>query len=232
MTASQTPICYLCSQPISPGQLADDDHCPPKQFYPKALRTDDLQLLTLRTHKSCNRDYGMDEEYFVSCLGILAKDTNSGQALTWDISRRSERPAGQRLGQRILSHFNEAPGGIHLPAGRIALEYEGNRIARVLWKIVRGLFFHENGRCLPDDTPCKLRILSTGEEPPPEFQLVRDTESKGRYGTIFDYKTFIHPNLLDFHYWAMLLWSEIIVIVGFHDPACSCEQCLGVSASC
>lgn len=219
------PTCYLCGDAIPIGER-DDDHVPPKQFYPKALRTDALELLTLPTHKKCNSAYAKDEDYFVACLGILAKDTPTGSALVWDIARRSQRPEGQRLGQRILSHFTESPGGVYLPAGLVALQYERERIGRVLWKIVRGLYMHEVGAPLPEKTPRRLRILSSGDTPPPEFRLVAETPSKGKYPGVLDHKTYRPAELPELHYWGLLVWQELIAIAAFHDRECSCEKCV------
>jgi hypothetical protein len=27
------------------------------------------------------------------------------------------------------------------------------------------------------------------------------------------------------HYWLLLLWDRIVIMVCFHDPACTCEAC-------
>ena len=61
---SKYKICYLCGESLS-GDL-DYDHVPPKQFYSEGIRKKfGPQLLTLPTHKKCNKSYHRDEDYFV-----------------------------------------------------------------------------------------------------------------------------------------------------------------------
>jgi len=66
---------------------------------------------------------------------------------------------------------------------------------------------------------------SVGESPPPEFEVVRNTPSRGQYPNVFDYKYVIIPELDNFHFWAMLFWGRLIKLISFHDPECECEAC-------
>ena len=58
--------------------------------------------------------------------------------------------------------------------------------------------------------------------------MVRDTESKAKYGAVFDYKSFAYGNEnIKLRISALLLWDQIIILVPFHDPmTCECEQCV------
>lgn len=106
--------------------------------------------------------------------------------------------------------------------------FDGERVWRVVWKITRGLFFRDNnGRVLPENTPRLFKIIDIGEAPPPpEFQLLVNKEERGRYPGIFAYKSMTLEKMPNFHFWAMLFWDSVMVLIYFHDPACQCETCL------
>jgi hypothetical protein len=217
--------CYLCGQVLN--QRVNDDHVPPKQFYPQNIRKKyNPNLLTLPTHQSCNKVYQKDEDYFVHSLGPLAQGSYSGNEIWRDLSNQIKRPQGKIIYKMILKEFDPNPSGLTLPGKKAIKRFKPERIWGIVWKIIRGLFFYETGKFLPEATPKVFKIVSQAEEPSPEFAYVRDTSSKGRYRGIFDYKfaTFaVNNNML--HLWALLLWDKIILQIAFHDPQCSCVKC-------
>ncbi|MDO9586024.1 MAG: hypothetical protein Q7I93_06030 [Syntrophales bacterium] len=219
-------ICYLCGQKLE--QDVDRDHVPPKQFYPSNIRKKhNPNLLTLPVHKSCNKSYQGDEDYFVHSIAPLTKGSYSGNEIWQDISNQFKRPQGQRIGEMILKEFESRPSGLYLPSGQVAKRFDPERIWRVVWKMTRGLFFKEHSRYLLDDTPNHYSIISVGEKLPPEFEVVRNTPSRGQYPGVFDYKFVTIPELNKFHFWAMLFWDRLIILIAFHDPDCSCDKCSG-----
>ncbi|MGD0917050.1 MAG: hypothetical protein ABSB22_11390 [Thermodesulfobacteriota bacterium] len=50
----------------------------------------------------------------------------------------------------VLKEFDKRPSGLILPFGKVAKRFDGQRVWRVVWKIMRGLFLKEIGRFLPD----------------------------------------------------------------------------------
>ncbi len=133
------PICYLCGEVVQ-GE-ASYDHVPPKQFFPKDLRNRE-NLLTLPTHACCNASYGKDEEYVRHALGAVALRGPIGEELGQDMARAYHRPDGRGMSLycKIHGEFELRPGGIYLPQGVISKTFDGERLHRVMWKIVRGLF--------------------------------------------------------------------------------------------
>ena len=222
-------ICYLCGKKLNSD--IDSDHVPPKQFYPSEIRKrynlDDL--FTLPTHKTCNKSYQSDEDYFVCSFVILAVDSYSGSSLWEDTSKRVKRKMfGERIGMKILKEFDRRPGGIILPQGKIVKRFDGKRIVRVIWKITRGLFFKEKSQFLYEGTPKFIDIFSPDEKPSEEFFYLNNCKVKGRHPRVFDYKCGereLPEPYCNFHLWAMLFWERIITVIGFHDPKCSCDTC-------
>ncbi len=217
-------ICYLCGQKLE--QDDDRDHVPPKQFYAKSIRQKHTpNLFTLPVHKSCNKAYQKDEDYFVHSIAPLAMGSYSGKEIWSDIKHQFKRPEGKRIQQMIFKEFDPRPSGLYLPDGKVVKRVDPKRTWRVVWKILRGLFFKEYDRFLPENTPKLFEVVSVNERPPDEFEYVRDTPSRGQYGAVFDYKYISIPELNDFHYWAMLFWDRLIVLATFHDPDCNCDKC-------
>lgn len=218
-------ICYLCGQKLDVN--IDHDHVPPRQFYARSIRKiHNLNLFTLPVHKSCNKSYQKDEDYFFYSLGPLALGSYSGDAIWVDTAIRFERPQGKRIGQMILKEFEQRPLGIILPYGKVVKRFNRERIYRVLWKITRGLFFKEKGEFLPEYTPRRyFKVTSLDEKPPKEFAYVENTPSRGKYRVVFDYKYIDFPKINNLHLWAMLFWNKLVTLIAFHDPRCICNKC-------
>ena len=227
--------CYLCGHPLSPPDNSSDDHCPPRTlFAPEIRKRHNLsQLITIPVHKDCNASYMRDEEYFKATMAPFASGSEAGDAVFKKFIEDSRNKAGKRqLAEKILRQFETRPSGLHLPAGRVIMRQDGARVARVAWKIVRGLYFHHHSTILPEDIYSGCTVTPPGERPPEHFIDViglPDSEKHGQYPGIFDYLFRVFE--LDFgkklHYWAFLIWDRIIMTMSFHDPwSCKCEKCI------
>lgn len=216
-------ICYLCGKPL--GDEIDKDHVPPKQFYARDLRKKYApNLFTLPVHPSCNKAHQKDEDYFVHSVGPMAMESYSGKALWGDISVRCGRPQNKRIVQMVLKEFDKRPSGLILPFGKIAKRFDGERVWRVVWKVVRGLFFKEIGQVLPENWPTRREIFSPGENPPSKWDFILTAPPLGQYPGVFDYRYVGIPGKM--YLWAMLFWDRIIMFVGFHVPGCTCKVCI------
>ena len=215
-------ICYLCGEPIQ-GK-STNDHVPPQQlFVPrlrKQLKMD--QLVTLPTHQDCNESYGRDEEYFARTLAPVASESPTGAATLEYYANQFKAGRSVKLGYKVWEQFEERPGGLYLPHGKIIMRLEGDRIKRVAWKIVRGLYFIEHQEVLPEDTRFMLEIIEPLNEDPPKleqvWEAVKRQPSKGTYSSVFDYKYLdAQAGKHRLHAWGMLLWDQIMVFVA-HVP--------------
>ncbi len=219
-----TNICYLCGTHLDND--VDNDHVPPRHFFSKEIRsTENLNLLTLKTHRSCNESYRLDEEYFLHTFAPVAMRSFSGKSILHELFAQYRQNRNIPLSYKIFSEFDPNPSGLYLPGGKIVKRFDPNRVWRVVWKITRGLFFYEYKIFLPETTPRKYKIASPGEKPPDEIFLLPDKPIRGRYSGIFDYKYMKFAEIDDYHFWAMLFWDQIIVLIYFHDVGCLCEIC-------
>ena len=99
MNASENKICYLCGKIIDyKTDEIDQDHVPPKQFYPESFRKErNPNLFSLEVHKICNKSYQKDEDYFFNSIGPLSLGSNSGGFVISDLKKRFERHKGSRI---------------------------------------------------------------------------------------------------------------------------------------
>jgi hypothetical protein len=218
-------VCYLCGKPLAPP--INSDHVPPRQLYAKEVRkAHALNLLTISVHEECNLSYQHDEDYFVNTLAPFAVGSYAGTALLQEVFSKYKLGEKRPLVHKVLKEFQHTPGGINLPPGLVAKRIEGERVHRVAWKIVRGLYFHEFGEVLPEHTPNHLEITPPDRPPPEHFlQALHDLPSRGSYPGVFDYKYVQVAQLNGFNYWGMLFWDRLILMMAFHSLKCPCEHC-------
>ena len=210
----------------------NDDHVPPRQLYAREIRRiHKPNLLTIPTHKACNSSYQTDEEYFVHMMVPLARQSYSGKAIFDDVLRGYVQDVKKGLGKRVFAEFDPRPGGLYLPNGRVVKRYDAARVNRIIWKIIRGLFFHRHGDVLPNDTPRLITVVDPNKRPPSIFGALADQPTLGDYPGVLDYKYAQITEVNNLHYWALLLWDRIIILVAFHDPGCQCDKCLGLFAA-
>jgi len=231
LTVSTTSVCYLCGNKLA--QPINKDHVPPRQLYTEDIRKKHKpNLLTIPVHSACNLSYQFDEDYFVNTLAPFARGSYSGNSFVEDVFKKYSINVKRDLVHKILNEFERNPSGLILPPNLVAKRIEGNRVHRIAWKIIRGLYFHHFNKVLPENTPHSLSIITPDQVPPEEFLIaLADAKSEGSYPGVFDYKFTQLPELNDFNYWAMLLWDRVILIIPFHGLDCSCAHCLELKTS-
>lgn len=211
-------VCYLCDQLLV--EPTNDDHLPPKSFFAPSIRKAEnlSQLLTIPVHKDCNTSFRLDEEYFAYSLIPFALGSYAGNELYKHLREKFRRMKNRPLIGRILGEFEARPSGLVLPGGNVVKRFDPKRIERVIWKIVRGLYFHHHGKTLPQKL--KLTWTFTGPEdgPPPEhFQnFIFNHPLHGKYPGVMAYRFDDYPEITpNGHYWALLFWDRIIITVSF-----------------
>ena len=225
MKAKPISLCYLCGKELV--EPINRDHVPPKQLYTEEIRKKHSpNLITLPTHKSCNSSYQVDEDYFVNSLAPFAQGSYSGTSLLQDIFKKYQAGVKRSLVHKTLDEFERHPSGLILPSNLVAKRIEGERIHRVAWKIIRGLYFHHFDKILPENTLNSLSIIPPDQVPPEAFLVaLGDLDGFGRHPGVFDYKFRQVTELDNFNYWAVLLWDRIILIMQFHGLDCPCASC-------
>jgi hypothetical protein len=202
MKKFETTICYLCGKPLNPP--TNVDHPVMQQlFAPELRRKHNVQLITFDVHQACNFGYRSDEDYFVRSLLPFARGSVAGNAIYGKALKDFRAGKQVPLMTMVLGEFDANPSGLLLPGGKVAKRFAGKRIARVAWKIVRGLHFHHTGEVLPENWPTlSVQLFPLTETTPPEITLPSDVlafaswaPSRGRYPGVLDYKFENSPRL-------------------------------------
>ena|SRR5579864_691359 len=149
-------ICTYCGET---GALTSD-HPIPRNLFPKP-RPD---LITVPSCQDCNNGFSLNDEYLRLVL-VSRHDTfkhPDAQGVWGAAMRGLSRPDQLGLAKRFLSRAREVnvstAAGLHL--GRAGVfEPDISRIEAVAVRAVKGLFFNEYGRRIPDEYDYKTYIL-------------------------------------------------------------------------
>jgi hypothetical protein len=195
----RTKVCYLCSKALE--DPINSDHIPPKRFFaPSIRRRYNLdKLLTAKVHEQCNESYRMDEEYLVYALMAYIRGSDAGLALYNHILYKYKQGENVALVRQVLAEFERNPSGLYIPGGQLLQRWDGERIRRVAWKIVRGLHYHRTGEVLRQDLIVSWTVTTPDDEKPPDhFLAFRDLSKNpelGYYPGVFAYRFQIFPEL-------------------------------------
>jgi hypothetical protein len=89
------------------------------------------------------------------------------------------------------------------------------------------LHFHHAGQVLPEDwtKSVEFHLADHNWEPPDhflEFVSLPNNDPHGASEGVFSYRFRNFPKANSLHYWALLILDRVILIVVFHDLACTC----------
>ncbi|MHB8071463.1 MAG: hypothetical protein ACYDHF_05890 [Candidatus Cryosericum sp.] len=171
---------------------------------------------TLRVHEECNARYQKDEAYFVWAIGPAAAETRLGGELWRDLVRQTDRPQGRALLGKSFREFLP----MHLPGGRRAKRFDGKRVWNVIWKIVRGVFYLDTKRVLPEDTQHFFDSVGTKDDMPPELYGILESEPvMGEHPEIFSYRM-RRVETGEGARWVVALqfWAHVVFLMVFADP--------------
>jgi len=119
------------------------DHVPPKSFYPEPRPSN---LITVPACLACNNSYGKDEEFFLATYMFSDAGVSPTGKKLWDQKLHRTFAKNRGLRRRIASLLRPVrlttPSGIFL-GRRIAIKQDEPNLAKVVEKIVRGLYFFE-----------------------------------------------------------------------------------------
>lgn len=134
--------CYLCG-----AEATTRDHIPPEQLF-EVLP---LNIITAPACQDCNNSLGKEEEYFRALLTMECYERSDLARRIWDgpVVRSLWKVGFPGLRLRLLKQT----GLINLSTGvlRTLVVGEGKRVARVIRKIVRGIYFELRHERIADD---------------------------------------------------------------------------------
>lgn len=179
-----TETCAMCG-----GEASTKDHIPPQSLYPKP-RQPNLQLHTVPACKACNNGAARDDEEFKMIVGVSTGEVQSNQGAVVT-SLQATMAANGRLDRVIRSgkQLLTLDRGRFVP-GPVAVSFEGPSYARVVERMIRGLYWREKMRPLGLSVP--IQVIDPSRLPPDAVTLFRDLlpnlEPKFLNGGTFCYK--------------------------------------------
>ncbi len=189
--------CVHCLKEV---EEREPDHVFPKSWYPDSTPPD-LEKWQMPSCKLCNRDYGKLEEDFLSKVGLCLDPHDTASASIVQKALRSLKPAAARnprdaqhrlgRGKRILAQALQGhqipdhgvfPGlgdrWPEIPGERTAILIPKKTFERITEKIVRGIFFVEDGIFI--EPPYTIDCYAL-----PEEGITPWTAALGRWGKVY-----------------------------------------------
>jgi hypothetical protein len=219
--------CALCSEqilddPSDPEEAATDEHVPPLQFFPKAMRPQLRERLwKVPSHRKCNQKHKLDEEYFFQYMFPLVAVQNElmGKNLLEELRRRAKKPQARGLLRRLFKECTlTSPGGIILPPPLIRVNYDVVRIQNVVLKIAQCLFYKDHARHVPRSACVHIKVchdVPDLEFPFDELFRVQEVEKRSAAPDVFRYWNIELDGL---HAYALLFWDAFMFCLMFKDP--------------
>jgi hypothetical protein len=179
------------------------DHVPPENLFETGHKSD---LVTVPCCRRCNNGASKEDQYFLVYLALRqdARQKAEHDRLWAKMLRTLKRQPASKFRQNITSGIRfvqpVTPAGIILPHA-LSIRVDPPRVAKVLIRIIKGLYLHETGHrlasthhVLPYDELAVLHCLPNVNPPLSQDYslfptLIRETENTPRktIGNIFTY---------------------------------------------
>ena len=147
--ASSKKMCVYCG---SRKRKLTKDHIPPKCLFAKPLPQD---LITVPCCLKCNKGASKDDEYFRSTL-VFRRDAGEhaeAKRVVDSAVRSLQRPEARGFANSLLGNVSEFffknEHGVIEPGASYHVDLE--RLDRVASRVVKGLFWKDYGKRLPDE---------------------------------------------------------------------------------
>ena len=209
-------ICYLCGKEITDD--SDFDVLPNKEMYGDILSDEDAQevFIYLLVHGKCLDRYKTDENIFVSMLLSMSERLDY-KCDYWyepnDTTRKKHK--NQRPFAGKIDEKTDITKDIPIPEGQILVIYDQQKMSEIIWKICRGVYFHEFNTFIPEDCEHSIRIFHPGDSIDSICDFIIKNPSRCKYDIIFDYKYTVWENHALF---ALMFFSMTIAFVSITMP--------------
>jgi len=203
--------CAMCG-----GEPSTKDHIPPQSLYPKP-RQPNLQLHTVPACVGCNNGAAKDDEEFKMILGLSTGEVQSDQDAIL-ASLQATMAANGRLDRIIRSgkQLLTLDRGSFVP-GPVLVTFDGPSYARVVERMIRGLYWREKMRPLGLAVP--IQVIDPKRLPSDTVTLFKDLlprlEPKFLNGGTFCYKVGFARD--DSSVWSLQLFGKHMVF-GIASP--------------
>jgi hypothetical protein len=204
-------MCVYCRK----VKKTTDDHVPPKLLLEKPFPSN---LVTVPACRDCNQSFMKDDEYTrLLALDVRAANNAAAQSNLSAILRSLQRPNAKGFAEYLANQGTDSTilgvGGS--PMGRVT-EVNKRRVNATGSRIVRGLYFVELGRPMPEGAVLKVGCKDGLTPADPDIQTlarIMQQMPDRRYrafGTAFSYVAGVGGGV---SFWLMLLYDYFIWLV-------------------
>lgn len=147
-SSAKQSVCAYCGE-YGPTSR---DHVPPKNLFPKPRTAD---LITVPACERCHSGSSKDDDYFRAALltSELLEDNPEAERVIDELMRSLGGRKGRGFIGLLASSIEKvdvwSPQGSIYLGKKDAFRIDRKRIAAVLTRIIRGLYFHEIGKPVP-----------------------------------------------------------------------------------
>jgi hypothetical protein len=209
-------VCYLCGKEEREGDSLNRDHVPAKCLFRTKGNEFKDGLITLQAHTSCNTGKKADDEYLRLLVVTKAYQGNADAKYLWDekLMTQIRRPEGHGFHSMIKENLKvyevHTLSGIYL-GKRPALNLDGDRLSKILFRICQGLFFKEAGHILPETTPYLVYPMID------EFQVLKKRGiDEGRFKSVgkgaFKY-AWVHEDIVKVNGYFLMTFYDVFDMV-------------------
>ncbi len=141
-------MCAYCGE----TGLVTSDHIPPQNLLPKPKP---LDLITVPCCESCRVGWSDDDEYFRLAIASSANvsDNPQAQQVHATLLRSMRKPTKAGFAAMVRKSLTQVdlitPAGLYIKTVG-GLKIDKRRFTRVADRLIRGLFFHEQGHRVPE----------------------------------------------------------------------------------
>jgi hypothetical protein len=185
------------------------DHVPPKLLLDKPFPSN---LPTVPACRDCNQSFMKDDEYTrLLALDVRATNNTAAQSNLSAIVRSLQRPNAEGFVEYLANQSSDSTilGADGAPMGRVT-EVNKRRVDATGSRIVRGLYFIELGRPLPEGAVLNVGCKDGLTPADPDMQTIarmmkQMPDHRHRaFGTAFSYMAGVGGGV---SYWLMLLYD-------------------------
>lgn len=207
--------CLYCGA----GGKLTNDHVPPQNLFPKPR----IGLVEVRACLRCNGGASKDDEYFRQCLVLADQARGHPEAAkshpTVFKALNREEAKGMRASfmQSLRCVPEHTPGGLYV-GDRLAFEVDLVRLFRVVERTVKGLYFKETERRLPDGYDVRvhsdetLATLDPGdleEDTRNVIEPLKRLPPKVIGNDVFQYRHWVAPEEPGISVWLLTFFGRI-----------------------
>jgi hypothetical protein len=194
-----------------PAQATTEDHVPPKGMFAKATQ----HKPWVPACETCNGGASMDDEYMQRLSMLWGADKSRDAIEVGDKFMRSlDKPEAGGLQAQVRRSLSTVEDELLYPGG-IGMALEGDRLGRVMEKIVRGWFFKLRGQRLPDGY--EVMTYNKGKKPGNPLYVANEeaiTRIAGYYvgDMAFAYQAAFSPSDPNLSCWRLVFYKVFEVM--------------------